>query len=62
LLFEENKRKDEELYNLKSEFDKLRAEKLKIEELISKLQDCQTALKESLLNSLVCIDFYKDLE
>jgi len=31
-------------------------------DLIAKLEECQQALKETLLNSLVCIDFYKDLE
>ncbi len=30
--------------------------------MIVKLEECQRAIKENMLNSLVCIDFYKDLE
>lgn len=31
-------------------------------DLVEKLQECQTALKESLMNSVSCIEFYKDIE
>ena len=31
-------------------------------EMLQKMELCQSELKQSLLNSLMCLDFYKDIE
>jgi hypothetical protein len=30
--------------------------------LLAKMEECKTELKQMLLNNLICLDFYKDLE
>lgn len=32
------------------------------EEILKKMEECQMELKQTMLNSLMCLDFYRDLE
>eukprot|EP00347_Sterkiella_histriomuscorum_P009617 403340524 len=49
-------------FELQTSINDIRKEFSKHQEMVTKMEECQQELKQTLLNSLMCLDFYKDLE
>ena len=58
----ENARLQAEMDVLKEEIDRFQTQFSSVSGFVEKLEHCQKALKEAMLNSYICLDFYRDLE